>query len=68
MATFKEMKSGKSGFPSLEEQDEHEHEEDECKDHDLLLQNLRFHAMSSKTWTWVPILENHAKTNTKTWI
>ena len=29
--------------------------------------NLRFHAMSSKTWTWVPIQEDHMKTNTKTW-
>ena len=63
MATFKEMKSGKSGFPFLEE---HEHEEHGCKDHNLSLQNLRFHAMHSKTWTWVPILEDFMKTNTKT--
>ena len=69
MATFKEMRSGKSGFPSLEEHDEHEeheHEEDECKDHNLLLQNLRFHAMNSKTWTWVPIFKELVRTNTKT--
>ena len=61
-------KSGKSRFP-LEEHEEHEDGEDEehaCLNHKLLLQNLRFHAMSSKTWTWVPILEDHVKTNTKT--
>ena len=59
---------GKAGLPSLEEHDEHEehgHEEDECKDQNLLLQKLRFHAMTSKTWTWVPILEDPMKTNTK---
>ena len=32
-----------------------------------LFQKLRFRAMSSKTWTWVPIQEDHARTNTKTW-
>ena len=71
MATFKEMRSWESGFPSLEEHDEHEehgHEEDECKDQNLILQKLRFHAMNSKTWTWVPILEDPMKTNTKAWI
>ena len=63
MATFKEMKSGKSGFPFLEE---HEHKEHGCKDHNLSLQNLRFHAMNSKSWTWIPILEDLMKTNTIT--
>ena len=69
MATVKEMESEKSGFPSLEEHDEHEeheHEEDECKDQNSLLQKLRFHAMNSKTWTWVPTLKDLIKTNTKT--
>lgn len=32
------------------------------------MQILGFHAMSWKTWTWVPILEDLGKTNTKTWI
>ena len=32
-----------------------------------LFQKLRFRAMSSKTWTWVPIQEDHARINTKTW-
>ena len=34
----------------------------------LSLQNLRFHAMNSKTWTWVPIFKDLVRTNTKTWI
>ena len=33
-----------------------------------LFSKSKIHAMSSKTWTWAPILENHARTNTKTWI
>ena len=60
-------KSEKSGFP-LEEHEEHEDGEDgehACLNHNLLLQSLRFRAMSSKTWTLVPILEDHMKTNTK---
>lgn len=69
-ATFKDTRPGKSGFPSVQEYEEHEREEDEehkedgCKDHNLLLQNLGFHAMSLKTWTWVPILEDSWETNT----
>ena len=59
-------KSGKPGFP-FEVHEEHDHEKDECKIV-TCYKNLRFHAMSSKTWTWVPILENHARTNTKTWL
>ena len=59
----------KSGFPFLEEHDkheEHEHKGDECKDRDLLLLNLRFHAMGSKTWTCLPIFKDLVRTNTKT--
>ena len=51
------------GFPFFEE-----HEEHGCKDHTLSLQDLRFYAMNSKTWTWAPILEDLMKTNTKAWI
>ena len=53
------------GFPFFEEHEEHEHEVHGCKYHNLSLQNLRFHAMNSKTWTWATILEDFMKTSTK---
>ena len=34
-------------------------------DHNLPSQIWDFRAMSLKTWTWVPVVENHARTNTK---
>ena len=34
-------------------------------DTNLSSQNRDFHVTSLKTWTWVPIVENHARTNTK---
>ena len=34
-------------------------------DHNLPSQIWDFRAMSLKTWTWVPVVENHVRTNTK---
>ena len=33
-------------------------------DHNLPTKIWDFRAMSLKTWTWVPVVENHARTNT----
>ena len=64
MATFKEMKSGKSGVPSAEEHEKQE--QHECSIHNFFIRNLSFQEMSLKTWTWVPIHEDFMETNTKT--
>mgnify|MGYP003703417405 CR=1 FL=1 len=73
MATFKSEVGKNLGFPldkheehEHEELEEHEHKEDGCKEQNVLLQQLRLHAMNSKTWTWVPTLKDLIKTNTKT--
>ena len=72
-ATFESVVGKNLGFPldrheeqEHEELEEHEHEGDECKDRNLLLQQLRLHVMNSKTWNWVPTLKDLIKTNTKT--